>query len=639
MLSHRKQVKGVIMKKTPNFLVVSVVLAVLLPGQLLSAVRERADIPDKYKWNLKDLYSSDESWNVSMQKAVAQFDKILSYKGKLANSAQLLACLEFQSDLSKEFDRLYSYASMQSDQDTRKSKPLGMRQQLEQYMTDFSSKGSFIEPEIAGMDKQKIDGFIAEEPGLKNYHMYLHDILRTKAHRLSEKEEKILAEVSLLANSPESIYSILSNAELPSPEIELSDGSKVKLDGAGYCRYRSLSNRADREKVFNAFWGVWNDFSKTFGIQLYSNIKKDMFYARVRNYKSSLESSLDRNNIPTEVYTALIENVHNNLDTFQRYLKLKKRMLGVDQLKYSDLYAPVVKGIDLEYTYEQARELIVDSLKPLGKDYVKVAQKCFEDRWIDVYPSPGKSSGAYSNGSAYDVHPYILMNYNDKYTDVSTLTHELGHTMHSYYSNKTQPYPTADYSIFVAEVASTFNEGLLINKMLSEIKDEDTRLSLLMDYLEGIRQTVFRQTQFAEFELRIHETAERAEPLTDESLTKLYGDILRKYYGHDEGVCYIDETYAIEWAYIPHFYYNFYVYQYATSFTASTALVEKVLNNEKGAVKKYLEFLSSGGCDYPIALLKKAGVDMTASEPFDKTMTAMNRTIDEIEKILEKKGK
>lgn len=438
------------MKKTSNFLTVSIVLAVLLPGQLLSAVRQRADIPAKYKWNLNDLYSSDESWTASMQKAVAQFDKVLQYKGKLANSAQLLACLEFQSDLSKEFDRLYSYAAMQSDQDTRQSKPLGMRQQLEQYITDFNSKASFIDPEVARMDKQKIDDFIVEEPKLKIYRMYLYNILRTKAHRLSEKEEKILAEVSLLANSPESIYSILSNAELPYPDIELSDGSTVTLNSAGYGRYRSSPNRADREKVFNAFWKTWSDFKKTFGIQLYSNIKKDMFYARVRNYNSSLESSLNRNNIPTKVYTTLIENVHNNLDTFHRYLRLKKRMLGVDQLKYSDLYAPVVKGIDLEYKYEKACQLIVDSLQPLGKDYTKVAKKCFESRWIDVYPNLGKNSGAYSNGGVYDVHPYILMNYNDKYTDVSTLTHELGHTMHSYYSNKTQPYPTAGYSIFVA---------------------------------------------------------------------------------------------------------------------------------------------------------------------------------------------
>lgn len=312
-------------------------------------------------------------------------------------------------------------------------------------------------------------------------------------------------------------------------------------------------------------------------------------------------------------------------------------MLGVDKLKYSDLYAPVVKGIDLEYTFEEAKELVLDSVKPLGKDYAQVVKQGFNERWIDVYPTAGKRAGAYSNGSAYDVHPYILLNYNGRYDDVSTLAHELGHTMHSHYSNKNQPYPTADYSIFVAEVASTFNEALLINKMLSEIKDDDIRLSFLMDYLEGLRQTVFRQTQFAEFELRIHEIAERGEPLTGDVLSKLYGDILKKYYGHDKGICYVDEIYTVEWAYVPHFYYNFYVYQYATSFTASTALVEKVLNNENRAVEKYIEFLSSGGSDYPINLLKKAGVDMTTPEPFNKTMAAMNRTIDEIERILEKR--
>jgi oligoendopeptidase F len=335
---------------------------------------------------------------------------------------------------------------------------------------------------------------------------------------------------------------------------------------------------------------------------------------------------------------ALIQNVTNNLDSFHRYLKLKKRMLNVETLKYSDIYAPVVKGVDLEYTYDEAKKLILDAMKPLGDDYCRVVAQAFEERWIDVYPSPGKRSGAYSNGSAYDVHPYILLNYNDQYEDVSTLAHELGHTMQSYYSNKTQPFPTADYPIFVAEVASTFNETLLIDKMLKEIKDDDTRLSLLMSYLDGIKGTVFRQTQFAEFELRIHEKAERGEPLTGDVLTELYGDILKRYYGHDKGICHIDDLYTVEWAYIPHFYYNFYVYQYSTSFTASTALAEHVLSKEKGAVKKYLDFISSGGSEYPIDLLKKAGVDMTSAEPFNKTMVAMNRTMDEIEAILAKKA-
>ena len=601
---------------------------------------ERSDIATEYKWKLEDLYPSDQAWNEAKQKVAAQFDDITKYNGKLADSAsELLACLKLDSHISREFGRLFSYASMESDEDTRDSKHLGMKQELQQLGTDYSSKAAFIVPEIAAMDKVKIEGFIEQEAGLRDYRMTLDNILRMKPHTLSEEEEKILAEAGLMADAPSSVYSVFSNAELPYPEIELSDGTKAKLTKAGYTRYRAVPNRDDREAVFQAFWGAFENFKATFGTQLYAEVKKDMFYARARNYNSSLQSALDKNNIPTEVYMTLIKNVNNNLDSFYRYLKLKKRMLNVETLKYSDIYAPVVKGIDLKYTFDEAKELVLDAVKPLGPDYQRVVEKAFENRWIDVYPSPGKRAGAYSNGSAYDVHPYILLNYNDQYDDVSTLAHELGHTMHSYYSNKNQPYPMADYSIFVAEVASTFNEALLIHKMLEEIKDDDVRLSLLMNYLDGIKGTVFRQTQFAEFELRIHEKAERGEPLTGDVLTKLYGDILKKYYGDDKGICHIDDLYAVEWAYIPHFYYNFYVYQYSTSFTASTALAEKVLSKEPGAVEKYIAFISAGGSDYPIEVLKKAGVDMTTSEPFDKTMVAMNRTMDEIDAILARKAK
>jgi oligoendopeptidase F len=309
----------------------------------------------------------------------------------------------------------------------------------------------------------------------------------------------------------------------------------------------------------------------------------------------------------------------------------------VDELRYSDVYAPVVKNLQLRYTYDQAQALILDALKPLGEDYVTTVRQSFDRRWIDVYPTTGKRSGAYSNGSCYDVHPYILLNFNGQYDDVSTLAHELGHTLHSFYSNKNQPYPTADYPTFVAEVASTLNEALLIDRMLKTIQDDDTRLTLLMNRLDGIKGTVFRQTQFAEFELAIHEKAEAGEPLTSESLTRLYGDIARKYYGHGQGVCKVDDLYCLEWAFIPHFYMNFYVYQYATSFTASTALSQQILAGEPGAVGRTLEFLSAGGSDYPIPTLKKAGVDMLTSGPFDKTMAEMNRVMDQIEGILSKR--
>jgi len=607
--------------------------------EALSQIRERSEITIEDKWKLEDLYPSDEVWNKAKKEIVAQFDDVTKYKGKLTSSAStLLECLEFDSRISKEFGRLYCYASMKSDEDTGNSKYLGFKQEMQQLGTDYNSKTSFITPEIAKLDIQQINAFLEQEPGLKIYKMALYDILRMKPHTLSESEEKIIAEAGLLADGPSSIYTVFSNAELPYPEIKLSDGTMAKLTKVGYSRYRAVQNRDDRQAVFDAFWGAFDNFKATFGTQLYANVKKDMFYARTRNYDSSLHNALDRNNIPTEVYMALIENVTNNLDSFHRYLKLKRRMLGVETLKYSDVYAPVVKGVDLEYTYDEAKKLVLDAMKPLGEDYCRVVAEAFEKRWIDVYPSHGKRSGAYSNGGAYDVHPYILLNYNDQYEDVSTLAHELGHTMHSYYSNKTQPYPTADYPIFVAEVASTFNEALLIDKMLKEIKDDDTRLSLLMNYLDGIKGTVFRQTQFAEFELRIHEMAERGEPLTGDALTKLYSDILKRYYGHEKGICHIDELYTVEWAYIPHFYYNFYVYQYSTSFTASTALAEQVLSKEKGAVKNYIDFISAGGSEYPIDLLKKAGVDMTSAEPFTKTMVAMNRTMDEIEAILTKKA-
>jgi oligoendopeptidase F len=628
------------MNKVLNIVVILITVFAFTQTQVLAQTRERKEVPEEYQWKLEDLYASDQAWNEAKKELVAQFDEITQYQGKLGSSAsELLTCLEFDGKVSKEFGRLYSYAHMKSDEDTGNSKYLAMEQEMQQLGTDYNSKAAFITPEIAEMDMETIDRFIEQESGLKIYKMTLYDIQRKKAHTLSEKEEKILAEAGLMADGPSTIYGVFSNAELPYPEITLSDGTTARLTKAGYSLYRASPNREDREAVFQAFWNTFTKFKGTFGTQLYANVKKDMFYARTRGYGSSLESALDKNNIPTAVYMALIENVTNNLDSFGRFLNLKKRMLGIETLKYSDVYAPVVKGVDLKYTFDEAKELVLDSVKPLGFDYGRIVKKAFDGRWIDVYPTPGKRAGAYSSGGAYDVHPYILLNYNGQYDDVSTLAHELGHTMHSYYSNKTQPYATADYSIFVAEVASTFNEALLIDKMLKEIKDDDTRLSLLMNYLEGMRQTVFRQTQFAEFELRIHEKAERGEPLTGDVLNELYGGILKKYYGHDKGVCHIDDLYTVEWAYVPHFYYNFYVYQYSTSFTASTALAERVLGGEEGAVEKYIEFLSSGGSDYPISLLKKAGVDMTGAEPFNKTMAAMNRTMDEIEAILEKKGR
>lgn len=605
-----------------------------------NAQSERADIADKYKWNLNDIYKSDQEWNKAKETIAAKLPEVEKYKGKLTVSAKdLLACLSYNSEISKEATRLYIYASMNSDLDTRVMKFNGMKQQLEQLFTEFGSKASFIEPEILSAGWEKIDGFIKSEPKLSVYRMYLENLFRQQKHTLSEAEEKIMALSSMVTGVSQDVYGTFSNAEMPGAEVTLTNGEKVVLNSAGYEKYRAVPNREDRKLVFEGYWNNYKKFEGTFGETLYGNVKSHMFRAKARNYDSSLEAALYPNNIPVEVYHSLVSNVNKNLSAFHRYLKIKKRMMGVDTLKYLDMYAPVVKGVDMKYNYDEAEKVVLEALAPLGNEYVTTVKKAFDNRWIDVYPNPGKRSGAYSNGADYDGHPYILLNYNDLYDNVSTLAHELGHTMQSYFSNKTQPYPLSDYTIFVAEVASTFNEVLLFNYMLDRVKDDDMKLSLLMDWLDGFKGTLFRQTQFAEFELKIHQEAEAGRPLTGETLSKLYSDIVKAYYGHNEGVCYIDDYVSMEWAFIPHFYYNFYVYQYSTSFTASISLAEKVLNKEPGALDKYINFLSSGCSDYSIELLKKAGVDMTSSEPFDKTIVAMNKVMDEIEKILDKKNK
>ncbi len=602
--------------------------------------KERATIADKYKWNLTNIYKTEDAWKVDKTRIAEQMQEITRFKGTLTQSAQsLLKCLEFNSNLSKEATKLYIYASMHSDLDTRVMKFNGMQQELQQMFSDFGAKAAFIEPEILTAEWETIEKFIKEEPKLEVYRMGLENMFRTKKHTLSEAEERIMALSGMVSGVPQSVFGTFSNAEMPEPEVTLSDGEKVKLNSATYSKYRASGNRADREIVFENYWDNFAKFKGTYGEMLYGNVKKDVFYARARHYESALESALYPNNIPVEVYHSLVDNVNKNLPAFHRYLDIKKRMLGVDTLKYLDLYAPVVEDLDLKYTYDEAVKITLDALKPLGDDYMSVVKKATEERWIDVYPTPGKRSGAYSNGAFYDGHPFILLNYTELYNDVSTLVHELGHTMHSYLSNKNQPYPLSDYQIFVAEVASTLNEVLLFNYMLEKVEDDDVRLVLLMNWLDSFKGTLFRQTQFAEYELKIHEEVEKGKPLTGDEFSAIYTDIVNRYYGHDKGVCKVDDYISMEWAFIPHFYYNFYVYQYSTSFTASISLAEKVMEGDKEALESYLAFLSSGGSDYPIELLKKAGVDMTTSAPFDKAIESMNKVMDEIEKILDKKQK
>jgi oligoendopeptidase F len=600
--------------------------------------RDRSKIPDEHKWDLTPIYPSDDAWRAAKEKLSAEMPKIRQYQSKLASSASTLAdALDLQSDLDKELTRLFVYASMNSDQDTRVSIYQGMEQEMIQLGSVLGTECAYIEPEILQMDDATIAHFLKQEPRLHIYRQYFEDITRRRTHTLSKEEEKLLAGASIMASGPPSVFGVFADADFPYPSITLSDGNTVKLDKAALALHRASPVREDRQKVMESFFTSLGTYRATFGSMMNSNVQTSAFYARARNYETSLQSSLDGPNIPTSVYFKLIEGVGRNLATFHRYLTLRKRIMGLNELHYYDLYAPLVPSVETKYSVEAAERNILAALAPLGREYAEVTHKSFTERWIDMYPTEGKRSGAYSNGAAYDVHPYMLMNYNGKYDDMSTLAHELGHTMHSYFSNKTQPYPLSNYTIFVAEVASTFNEALLMDYMLKQIKDDTTRLSLLGNYLESFKGTVFRQTQFAEFELRMHEMVEKGQPLTGDALSKLYTEIVNRYYGHDQGICIVDDYITNEWAMIPHFYNAYYVFQYATSFTASSALSEKVLAEEPGVTERYLKFLSAGKSKYPIDLLKDAGVDMTSNEPLELTVKKMNRVMDEIEDLLRKK--
>ena len=610
-------------------------MSVLAVGQ----ERDRAKVEDRFKWNLADVYPTLDAWRAEKARMAAEIPAVRSYAGKLGSSAQVLAdALETASRTDKELSRLYVYASMLSDEDTRVSGPQGMQQEMQQLYAEFAAQASYIEPEVLRVGSATIEKFVAAEPRLKTYTFYLRDITRRAAHTLSDAEEKILADAQPLAGSASNIYGILANADFAYPTITLSDGQKVKVDQAGYAQLRTLPKREDRKAAMATFFGALGSFSRTFGTTMNSSVQKALFYAKARKYNTTLESTLDGPNIPVSVYTRLIDGVNRSLPTFHRYLRLRKRMMGItDDLHYYDLYAPLVASVDLKYTPDEAQKHVLAAMSPLGSDYQAVLQRAYHERWLDWFPTEGKRSGAYSNGGAYDVHPFMLLNYQGQYNDVSTLAHELGHTMHSYYSNKTQPFALANYPTFVAEVASTFNEALLIDYMLTQIKDAPIRLALLGNYLEGIKSTVFRQTQFAEFELRMHEMGLKREPITGDALAKLYADITKKYYGHDQRVVIVDDYVAHEWSYIPHFYRDFYVFQYATSFTAAEALAAKVMAGDDAAKTRYLTVLASGGSKYPIDLLREAGVDMTTDEPLDLTVRKMNRVMDEMEALLDKR--
>jgi oligoendopeptidase F len=588
-------------------------------------------------WDLSLIYKDAAAWHAAKDELVARLPKLKACEGHLGDSAaKLREALDLLYGLRKEGSRLSTYASLSFDYNTRDSAALERQQEIGLVGSQLAEAASFVTPEILAVGADKIHAFLDAEPGLAEYRFPLEEILRGAPHTLGAEAEGVLAAASLITDTPDAFYNILATADIPWPTIKLSDGTEARLDQAGYTKWRAAPNRADRKAVFEAFWKTFHSYERTLGVSLFAQVKTDWFNAKVRHYPSSLAAALDANNIPESVYRTLIAETNANLPTLHRYLKLRGRLLGIPDLHYWDIYPPIVKS-DKKFPLAAAKQLVLDAVAPLGPDYVTEITACLDGRYTDYYPHPGKHSGAYMNPGAYAVHPFVLMNYVDDYESVSTIAHEWGHGMHSLLANHTQPYPTSDYPIFTAEIASTTNEALLLEHMLQVAKSDDEKLYYLGSALEGLRATFFRQAMFAEFELAIHEVVEKGGALSAEKLDEMYGDILRRYHGDKEGVLHIDDFVTVEWAYIPHFYYDFYVYQYATSIAAGQAFATRILDHEPGAREKYLGVLRAGGSDHPYDIVKRAGVDLATPAPYEALVARMNSIMDQIESILAKK--
>lgn len=591
---------------------------------------ERKDVPKDLCWKLEDIYASKEAWERDFEKVTKQFPELESFRGKLGESAEtLFEMLTLRDEVGQTVGLLYAYAKMKKDEDTANATYQALEDKARGLVVRFRGATTYVVPELLAIPRERIEQFVRDKELLSLYRHYLEDVLRQKSHVLSPQEEQLLAHVGELAQAPANIFGMINDADIRFPHITDENGRKVELT---HGRYRQLIESADRRVRKEAFQAMHRTYKKqenTLAATLLANVKKDVFYARTRKYGSSREAALDADNIPLSVYDNLLKSVHNHLPLLHRYVALRKKLLKLDDIHMYDLYTPMVPDMQVKVTYEEAKETIKNALRPLGETYIKDLELGFTSGWIDVAENKGKRSGAYSFGP-YGTHPFVLLNHHDTLDHMFTLAHEMGHALHSYYSNGHQPYIYADYTIFVAEVASTLNEALLIHYLLERAKTKEGKKYLLNHYMEQFRTTLYRQAMFAEFEMMIHEMVERGESFTADKLSKAYYDLNRKYYG--PGIV-VDEDVAIEWARIPHFYYHFYVYQYATGFSAATALSQQILDEGQPAVERYLTFLKGGSSDYPIHLLKQAGVDMTASEPVDKALGLFGRLLDEMERL------
>ncbi|WP_102336132.1 oligoendopeptidase F [Salimicrobium jeotgali] len=593
---------------------------------------KREDVAEERTWKLEDIFETDEKWYEEFEQLKKEVEKIPPFENTLGNSAErLYELFDFQDRFMQRLGKLFTYAHMRSDQDTTNAYYQEMNTKAETLLTEASQAMSFIVPEILALPEGTVDKFLEEYEPLKLYEHTLNEIIRQKEHILSEKEEKLLAGFSEIAGAPAQTFGALNNADLTFPSINDEKGNEVDVTHGRYINFLKSDNRKVREDAFRAMYDTFGSFKNTFASTLSANVKKNNFKATVRNYRSAREAALDSNKIPETVYDNLIEAVHDRLDLMHRYVRLRKRVLGLDEVHMYDLYTPLVKDVGMKITFEEAQSKVIEALRPLGEDYTAKLEEGFKNRWIDVEENKGKRSGAYSSGH-YGTNPYILMNWQDNVDNLFTLAHELGHSLHSYYTHQHQPYRYGNYSIFVAEVASTTNEALLNDYMVEQTDDEKEKLFLLNNYLEGFRGTVFRQTMFAEFEHEIHRREQEGEALTAERLTEIYYDLNKKYFGDD---AFIDEDIGLEWARIPHFYMGYYVYQYATGYSAATALAKQIQEEGASAVERYKDFLKAGSSDYPIEVLKKAGVDMTSKQPVLEALDVFEQKLDEMERLLE----
>lgn len=592
---------------------------------------ERNDIDDRYKWKLEDIYESQDRWEEDFKKVKVLCEEIVRYRGRLNESAEtLFQCLGLSDGLLSLNDNIYVYARMKRDEDNSNPVYQALTDRAASLGTEVYAAVSFITPEIISIPGETLDGYIENYEPLGLYRQFLNETLRQKKHILSDKEEEILALSYEISSAPKDIFTMFNNADIRFPFIKDENGEEVELTKGRYITFMESKDRRVRKDAFNALYEVYNKQKNTLASSLAGNVKSNKFYAAVRKYDSSLEAFLDEDNVPVKVYDSLIETVNDNLGLLHRYLKLRKKVLNLDELHMYDLYVPMVEQPQKKIQYEEAVKMVVNGLLPMGEEYVGHLKKGFESGWIDVYENQGKTSGAYSWGS-YKSHPYVLLNYQGSTNDVFTIAHEMGHALHTFYTNKTQPYIYSQYKIFVAEVASTVNESLLMKHLLKSTSDRKEKAYLLNHYLEEFRGTIFRQVMFAEFEKIIHEKMEQGEAVTAQTLCTVYRELNARYFGSEVVV---DGEIDIEWARIPHFYTSFYVYKYATGFSAATSLANGILNEGQSAVDRYIEFLKSGCSDYPIEILKKAGVDLSTPKPVQDALNYFGEVLRELEELV-----